>query len=285
MGWDTNVKADGLTIYASPKLPDTVGVAVSTAPDPARSVHLVLTNSIVRGFTPLSAVAGVGGKATISASYSDYDPDASVATGGTITGSNLSNVGLIGFDTRDQHEHELLPGSPLIDAGDPASPQGEDVDGNSRVADGNGDGVARRDLGAVELQPPPAGDPSGGPSGAPAADTVAPLISRFRATRSVFAVARATTPRAARVARGTRLEYSLSENARVVVKIRRKLSARYRTVGKLRRTGLKGSNRVRFTGRIGRRALRAGRYRAVITATDAAGNRSAPSLTRFRIVR
>ena len=46
MGWDTNVTADGLTIYASPKLPDTVGVAVSTAPDPARSVHLVLRNSI-----------------------------------------------------------------------------------------------------------------------------------------------------------------------------------------------------------------------------------------------
>ena len=55
--------------------------------------------------------------------------------------------------------------------------------------------------------------------------------------------------------------------------------------GTLKRMGTQGQNSVRFTGRIGRRALRAGRYRAVIRATDAAGNRSAPSLTRFRIVR
>ena len=71
----------------------------------------------------------------------------------------------------------------------------------------------------------------------------------------------------------------------MVLKIKRKAGTRYRTVGMLRRSGIKGINTIRFTGRIGRRALRAGRYRAVITATDAAGNRSAPSLTRFRIVR
>jgi hypothetical protein len=160
------------------------------------------------------------------------------------------------------------------------------VDGNSRVADGNGDGIARRDLGAYELQPAQAVPPSGGgPSGGPAADTEAPLISSFRSTRSAFAVARAATPRAARAKRGTTLRYTLSENARVVLKIKRKAGTRYRTVGTLRRSGIKGINRIRFTGRIGRRALRAGRYRAVIRATDAAGNRSAPSLTRFRIVR
>jgi hypothetical protein len=291
LGWDTNVTADGLTIYASPKLPDTVGVAVSNASDTAKSVHLTLTNSIVRGFTPLAAVPGSTGKATISASYSDYDPDASVAMGGTITGSNVSNVGLLGFDTRDQHEHELLPGSPLIDAGDPASQQGIDLDGNPRVADGDGDGIARRDLGAFELQPPSAGGSGGsgaGPGGGPAADTQAPLIGRFRSTRSVFAVARAATPRAARVARGTRLRYTLSENARVVLKIKRRLAvkpARYRTVGTLTRSGLTGVNRIRFTGRIGRRALRPGRYRAVITAIDAAGNRSVPRSARFRVAR
>jgi hypothetical protein len=289
-GWDTNVTADGLTIYASPKLPGTVGVAVSNAPDTAMSAHLTLTNSIVRGFTPLAADASSPGKATIYASYSDYDPDASVTTGGTITGSNLSNVGLVGFDTRDQHEHELLPGSPLIDAGDPGSPQGQDADGNPRVADGNGDGIARRDLGAFELQPPSsAGGGSGGgaPGGTPAADTQAPLISGFRSTRSVFAVARAATPRAARTARGTRLRYRLSESARVVIKVQRKPPGRrrYRTVGTLRRSGTSGPNSVRFTGRIGTRALRPGRYRVVVVATDAAGNRSVPSWARIRIVR
>ena len=57
-----------------------------------------------------------------------------------------------------------------------------------------------------------------------------------------------------------------------------------RSAGKLVRTGKKGANRLKFSGRIGRRALKRGRYRAVITATDAAGNRSAPRRVKFRIV-
>jgi hypothetical protein len=185
------------------------------------------------------------------------------------------------------HEYALEPGSPLIDIGDPAAAQGLDLNGDPRVADGNADGVARRDLGAFELQPvPAAGQPPVG--GGPAADTQAPLISGFRPAPSVFAVARARTPLAVRVARGTRLRYTLSENARVVLKVQRALGGRpmrYRTVGALRRTGIGGLNRMRFTGRIGRRALRPGRYRAVIRATDAAGNGSSPKTTRFRIAR
>jgi hypothetical protein len=42
---------------------------------------------------------------------------------------------------------------------------------------------------------------------------------------------------------------------------------------------------VRFSGRLGRRALRLGRHRAVLTAVDAAGNRSAPARVGFRVVR
>jgi hypothetical protein len=42
---------------------------------------------------------------------------------------------------------------------------------------------------------------------------------------------------------------------------------------------------MRFSGKIAKRALRPGRYRAVIRATDAAGNVSAPARLRFRIVR
>jgi hypothetical protein len=46
-----------------------------------------------------------------------------------------------------------------------------------------------------------------------------------------------------------------------------------------------GDNAKKFSGKIGRRALKPGRYRATLTATDAAGNVSAPRRLRFRVVR
>jgi hypothetical protein len=288
---DTNVIANGVTIFGA-NLPDIGGVAVNTSPDPSRSAHITLTNSIVRGgLTSLSVVAGGAGKGTIAASYSDYDPTGNIVMGGSasISESSVSNFGYAArLSEVTGHEYALEPGSPLIDVGDPAAAQGLDLNGDPRVADGNADGVARHDLGAFELQAAPAA--GGGPAANTQAplDTQAPLISGFRPAPSVFAVARARTPLAARVARGTRLRYTLSENARVVLKIQRALSGRpmrYRTVGTLRRTGVGGLNRMRFTGRIGRRALRPGRYRVVIRATDAAGNRSSPKTARLRIAR
>ena len=49
-------------------------------------------------------------------------------------------------------DYRLLPGSPAIDAGNNAAPQipAADLDGNPRIADGNGDGTARIDMGAYE---------------------------------------------------------------------------------------------------------------------------------------
>lgn len=61
---------------------------------------------------------------------------------------------------------------------------------------------------------------------------------------------------------------------------------RWRRAGPLlRRQGRRGLNRLRFTGRIGRRALRPGRYRLLVRATDAAGNRSKLRRRGFRVVR
>jgi hypothetical protein len=49
-------------------------------------------------------------------------------------------------------DYHLQMGSPAIDAGDNTVPQmaGVDLDGNARVADGDGDGAARVDMGAYE---------------------------------------------------------------------------------------------------------------------------------------
>jgi hypothetical protein len=42
-----------------------------------------------------------------------------------------------------------------------------------------------------------------------------------------------------------------------------------------------GATSIRFSGRIGRKALRPGAYLALVSATDAAGNRSRSSSVRF----
>jgi hypothetical protein len=137
---------------------------------------------------------------------------------------------------------------------------GLDLGGNRLVVDGNGDGTARRDIGAYEFQPRPA---------SPSPDTQAPVISRFRASRS-------------------RLRYALSEKARVTVRIQRRQGGRhprYRTLGKLSANAKQGANRTRLSVRLRRRDARPGRYRVLITATDAAGNRSAKKAASFRVKR
>jgi hypothetical protein len=56
-------------------------------------------------------------------------------------------------------------------------------------------------------------------------------------------------------------------------------------MGVLRASGKAGANALSFRGRIGRRVLRPGRYRARATATDPAGNVSAERRATFRVVR
>jgi hypothetical protein len=55
-------------------------------------------------------------------------------------------------------------------------------------------------------------------------------------------------------------------------------------VGELSRAGHTGLNLVRFTGRISRtRVLEPGRYRLIVTATNAAGRHSSPVSLAFAV--
>jgi hypothetical protein len=302
-GADVTVNADSDTIIG-PGQPDSEAVDDFTNFAPTQNVDLNIRNSVFRGVTrAANAVATGSGHAKINISYSDYDPAGNLAQGAnaSVTQTNVSNVGDAGFVNAAGGDYHLRAGSPLIDTGDPATPQGSDLDGNPLVTDGNGDRTARRDKGAFEAPTVP---PSGGQPGGGGTDSQPPVISSFRATPAVFRIARAGTAVAARSHAGTQFRYTLSEAARVTLTIRQALPGRrhagrcvratsalrhaarctrYRTVGTLRRTGKRGANAVAFTGRIGRRALVAGSYQAVISATDAAKNKSKPRSARFRI--
>jgi len=262
--YSSSLVADGLTVVGA-NTPDVAGVVASTSLHPDRNAEVKLTNSVIRGVaTPLGAVAGGTGTAKISASFSDYDGNANVAIGptATIDETKVTNVGDARFTDPANGDYRLRPGSPLVDLGDPDLPQGLDLDGNPLVADGNGDGFPRRDLGAFELHP-------AAPQAQPQADTQPPLISRLRARR-------------------VDVSYKLSEGARVVVKVQRRLAgkrARYRTLGKVAKPGKQGANRIKLSRRIRAKDARPGRYRAMIVATDPAGNRSATRAATFRVAR
>jgi DNA-binding beta-propeller fold protein YncE len=175
------------------------------------------------------------------------------------------------------------------------------IDGLVISPDGTNVYASASDSQAVTELGPPLPVPA-----APQRDTTAPKVSRFSITHRVFAVAHAATPVSAR-ARGTAFRFALSEQAGVKISIKRALPGtragrhcvkpnarnharhactRFVTAGVLRRGSEQpGADSVKFSGRIGRRALRPGRYRATITATDPSGNGSKPRSVSFRIVR
>ena len=109
----------------------------------ARTATVVLEDSIVWGFTRAFTI---GTASAVRATYSDY----AGATGDT----NMD------ADPRFQApgDARLRPDSPLIDRGHPGplseSEPHQDALGYVRIVDGNGDGTPRRDVGALEFQPP-----------------------------------------------------------------------------------------------------------------------------------
>jgi hypothetical protein len=107
----------------------------------------------------------------------------------------------------------------------------------------------------------------------PPGDTTRPVVRRFRMTHRRFRVHR----------RATRFKFGLSERADVLMVIRKRPRGFPRVLS--RRTRRAGPHTVVFSGRIKGRALRPGRYIAVIKATDAAGNRARKRSVRFKVLR
>jgi hypothetical protein len=83
------------------------------------------------------------------------------------------------------------------------------------------------------------------------------------------------------------VRFRLSETARVVLRVVRTSKGRGpRARGRIVRRGVRpGQRSIVFRGRIGKRRLAPGRYRAILQATDRFGNRSKPVRRSFRVVR
>jgi hypothetical protein len=147
----------------------------------------------------------------------------------------------------------------------------------------------------VSAPPPPPPPPPQPPPAPPARDRTAPVVSGFT-----------ISPKRFRRESVASFRFRLSERATARILIERALPGRLlgrrcvqptrrlrrnRRCTRFLRAGTitfrnrhAGANRISFRGRVGRRALARGTYRATITANDAAGNRSTPRRAGFRII-
>lgn len=140
---------------------------------------------------------------------------------------------------------------------------------------------------------PVSGGAAGGAGPRAARDATAPVLSAPRLSRRRFRVARGATALAAAAGRGTTLTFRASEAAQLSIDVERVRQRRvgkrrrvtYRRAGLLTRRVRAGAGRVALTGRLGKRPMASGRYRLVLVATDAAGNRSKPVRLTFSILR
>ena len=147
------------------------------------------------------------------------------------------------------------------------------------------------------------------PGGAGTPDTIAPVLSAAKLTNTTFAVdakgAAETLVTAKKAKKGTTFRFTLSEAARVLFKIEqkakgrkvgrtcrkparsnrsRKACTRLVAIGTFGQDAAAGGNARKFSGRLGKKSLKPGSYRATLSARDAAGNVSAVRRLSFRVV-
>jgi hypothetical protein len=307
-GLDADLILDSVTIIGDGS-PSSTGAYVSNF-FAGHTASVTLKSSIVRNVarSMVLSASNATGAATATALYSDYDPSTVTIIDGAGTETPTPAAGLLEpganlnvdpLFTSPPGDLSLTAASALIDRGDPATAGGLDFSGGALVTDGNGDGTARRDMGAYERPVP-----TGGGGGSSDADVLAASIRGFQAVPKHFAVVKRKAK--ATVRRGTRFRWRLDEAAAVTINVARALPGRkvgracrrptrrnrgirrctrYRGVGRLKAKGVAGANSRVFGGRFKRRSLKPGPYRALIGAVDEAGNISKPRAARFKVVR
>jgi len=170
------IDAKNVTIVGGSS-PNDIGVWSIASSSGGPIVDASLSSSIITDVETSLKRTGAEGVATLEIEYSAFDPATISSTNPPPGGSGIltqgpGNVNVSpGFVNAAGGDFALASSSPLIDAGDPAALGGDepttDLAGNPRVVDGNGDGTARRDIGAFEYQPSAPAPPPGGDTAPP----------------------------------------------------------------------------------------------------------------------
>jgi len=111
----------------------------------------------------------------------------------------------------------------------------------------------------------------------PPGDTVAPRLTKLRVNPPRI--------RATKKKGGAKITWNLSEAASVKFGAERRVKGKWRRVrGSFKANGKAGRNRARFSGKVGGRKLKPGRYRLVAAATDRSGNSAGAVRRAFRVI-
>ena len=222
----------------------------SVYPGASGSASTVVSDSIISGFPDtwkLNAPSSpADGNSNLDVSYSNISSTGTLVGDGTVNATlGVINETPLFVGLNDFH---LSPGSPSIDAGDPA-PGGilDDIEGNIRPLDGNGDGIAVRDQGAYEapalfIHPP---------------DGIPPRVTKLKAKKIK------------KKAKVVQFSFKSSEKATVkfTFKPTGKKQPKRKTV-KLTKNAKAGMNAFK----VKKSRLKPGKYLITVKATDVAGN-------------
>jgi hypothetical protein len=182
--------------------------------------------------------------------------------------STLSTTAAFGWINPSAHDFRLRPGSPAINAGDPADAPVADRDGLARDARPD---AGAHEFGATRRPGAPGSEPPAG-SGQRAAGAL--RIRRARLSRRTICVRR--TRRCPSVAR---LQIRVSAPARVGVRVERLRKGR-----KPRKVlSFKRKVRVKRVATLRARRLGRGRYRVIVSARTSAGLRAKSKRLRLRV--
>jgi uncharacterized delta-60 repeat protein len=255
-----------------------------------------------------TVMSAVGDGDDLGASAVAVQPDGSIVVAGRATDSGGTNLLVARYQANGLPDTSFGTGGfSLVPLGDDGSAEASALvlQANRAVVTGyaSDGGLVKTVLAGVTLadavQPVT-------PIAGPAPDTTPPVLAASM-THKRFRVGRGTSAFSARKRApiGTTFRYTLSEAARVTIRLDRakrgvkrgkrcvkprrglrgKRCTRWVRVGRLVRESPRGLTRVPFNGRIKRKALPLGRYRAVLSAVDGAGNKSATRTLKFQVVR
>jgi hypothetical protein len=264
-----------------------VSAACGAAP---ASALVLVDSSILRGADHALDAEQAGGE--VDPGYDDYDPATNVTLAGGTIGADVGSLDADpAFVDPGGGDYRLQPGSPLIDAGNPAALSVDesttDLGGQPRVVNG------RRDIGAFEYQPPaptPAPpDASGGDEPAPSAlvphcKVSAPRRQRgFGRSKPLRTAVRCSLAATVREAAFAHLRLGRGKSAR---RLTLRLGSASAELPAGRRTTLRlrprASVRKRLLGLIAQGAELT--LSLKLTITDAAGRRSKAARTLRKVV-